>query len=211
VARIISAQEEDCVSAAVQVLRSGGIVCLPTDTVYGLAAVAANDEAVARIFAIKGRRQTNPLPIFISDASELSCVAQGAPQAAERLIEAFWPGALTIVLPKATTFQSLALVGGDTVGVRAPGHDLVLEIARELGEPMTGTSANLSGLPSPSTVFEADGQIGERVDLLIDGGRSGGLESTIIDMTGDMPKLVRAGAIGVEELERVLGTKVAAV
>lgn len=208
-ATIISAQEKDCVSAAVQVLRSGGVVCLPTDTVYGLAAAAASDEAVARIFAVKGRRQNNPLPIFISDASELARVAERVPAAAKRLIEAFWPGALTVVLPKTASFRSLALVGGETVAVRAPGHDLVLRIVKELGEPATGTSANLSGLPSPSTVYEADAQIGEKVDLMIDGGRSGGLESTIIDMTGDRPKLVRAGAIGVDEIERVLGTKVA--
>jgi L-threonylcarbamoyladenylate synthase len=177
--------------------------------VYGLAASAQDDDAVARIFAVKGRPPDNPLPIFISSIDDLPSVCDEVPATVKHLAEAFWPGALTIVLPKAKPFRSLALVGGETVAVRVPGHELVLAIVKEFGRPVTGTSANLSGFPSPSTAYEADAQIGEKVDLLIDGGRSGGTESTIIDLTAKQPSILRQGAVPREEIERVLGTKVA--
>ncbi len=207
-ARIILAQSQECIAEAVNVLRGGGLVCLPTDTVYGLAAAAENNAAVQRLFAAKDRASDNPLPIFISSINALPSVCDDVPVDVMQLANAFWPGALTIVIPKANAFHSLALVGGDTVAVRVPGHELVLAIVKEFGRPVTGTSANISGLPSPSTAYDADAQIGDRVDLLIDGGRAGGAESTIVDLTGERPAILRQGAVSAQEIERVLGAKV---
>ncbi|MFQ5878951.1 MAG: L-threonylcarbamoyladenylate synthase [Dehalococcoidia bacterium] len=202
----VSATDPSCVAEAVAVLRQGGLVCLPTDTVYGLAAAAGTDDAEARLYDVQGRALDKPLPVFLADAAEMAVVCAQVPPLALRLAEAFWPGGLTLVLRRATTFRSLALAGGDTVAVRVPDLPLVLAVVRGLGEPMTGTSANLSGQPSPVTAAAARGQVGQAVDLFIDGGDCGGVESTVVDLTGEKPlAVVRRGAVAVAELEGVLG------
>lgn len=203
--REVLATDPNCVVEAVAVLRRGGLVCLPTDTVYGLAAAADDDGAVARLYAVKGRSPDKPLPIFLAAAAQLAAVCSEVPPLAWRLVEAFWPGGLTLVLPRASAFHSLALAGGDSVAVRVPNLSLVLAIVQELGESITGTSANLSGQPSPVTAAQARAQVGQAVDLLIDGGRCRGVESTVLDLTGEKPLVVRRGAVAVAELERVLG------
>ena len=191
-------------------LREGGIVCLPTDTVYGIAAAAGDDAAVRRLFAAKGRPASKPLPLLLADASDAARVAEVTPMG-ETLAARFWPGALTIVMRKAPSYRSLALVGLDTVALRVPDHSLVRSIVRALAEPVTGTSANRSGAPAPVSAAEAAEQVGEMVELIIDGGSCPArLESTVIDITNDRPEILREGVVSREDVEAALGQSVQA-
>ena len=190
---------------AVQCLRAGGLVAYPTDTVYGLGAAAGHDEAVRCLFERKGRALDRPLPLLLAAAEQVDEVAADAPPVARRLMAAFWPGGLTLVLGKAPSYRSLALGGGDTVAVRVPDHSVPRELVERLGEPMTGTSANRSGAPSPLTAAEVREQLGDLVELVIDGGPCpGGIESTVVDCTVDPPRLLRGGAIPWARIERVM-------
>lgn len=190
---------------AVEILRGGGLVAYPTDTVYGLAALPTDGAAVRRLFEAKGRAPDQATPLLIAWAEQLPIVATEVPASAWLLIEAFWPGALTIVLPKAQTFRSVAV--GETVGVRVPDHPTPRELARMLGGPITGTSANLSGPnPEPLTADDVRSQLGDVVDLVIDGGRcAGGRPSTVVDCTVAPPRILREGGISREALEEKTG------
>jgi len=208
--RTLSTKDPRAAQEAVAILRRGGIIIYPTDTVYGLGARAQDDEAVRRLFAIKGRAADKPLPLLIGEANDAERIAKEIPAAARALMERFWPGGLTIVFPKSPRFHSLALAGGDTVALRLPDHPLLREIIRRLGGPITGTSANRAGLPPPLTCPEALAQVGEGVDLVLDGGPCpGGIESTVIDIRKGAPTLLREGAISREQLESILGAAVA--
>ena len=190
---------------AVEALRRGGLVAYPTDTVYGLAALPTDDEAVRRLFEAKKRPLDQSTPLLIASPADLALVAGEVPEVARRLMHAFWPGALTIVLPKALRFHSKAIVG-DSVGVRVPDHPVPRELVRLLGAPITGTSANVSGEPEPVTADDVRAQLGDAVDLVIDGGRcAGGRPSTVVDCTVAPPRIVREGAISREELVRAAG------
>jgi len=192
------------------VLRDGGLVCYPTDTVYGIGAAAGDDAAVRRLFAVKGRPPDKPLPLLLADVSDAARVAEVTPLA-KALATRFWPGALTIVMRKATSYRSLALAGGDTVALRVPDHGLVRRIVRALGEPITGTSANRTGRRAPISAAEVAFQMGEMVELIIDGGQPRmRLESTVIDITHDKPEIVREGAVSRGEVEKALGQVVRA-
>ncbi|MFQ6020293.1 MAG: L-threonylcarbamoyladenylate synthase [Dehalococcoidia bacterium] len=205
--RIISADDPECLEAAAAVLRGGGLIVFPTDTVYGLGALARDDVAVLRLFRAKGRAPDRALPLLLADRADLEAVTATVPAAAETLMERFWPGGLTIVLPRSPRFHSLALAGGDTVGVRIPDHALAREMIRRAGGPIVGTSANRSGRASPLTVAEAIEQV--EADLAVDGGRCrGGTESTVIDITTE-PWILREGLISSEEIEEALGVHVA--
>lgn len=194
---------------AVAILRGGGIIIYPTDTVYGLGARAEDDEAVRRLFALKGRALDKPLPLLIEEASDVEAIAAEMPPAARALMERFWPGGLTLVFPRSPRFHSLALAGGATVALRLPDYPLLREVIRRLGGPITGTSANRVGLPAPQTCQEALAQLGE-VDLALDGGPCpGGVESTVIDMTTGRALLLREGAVSKEAVESVLGVALA--
>jgi len=183
-------------------------VAYPTDTLYGLGAAAGDDGAVRRLFQAKNRPLDNPLPILVASVGAAQRVAQMEPSLALRLASHFWPGGLTLVLPRSPGFHSLALAGGDTVAVRVPNHRVPLGLIRELGQPLTGTSANIAGGQAPLTAAEVADQLGERVDIIIDGGRCpGGIESTVIDLTGESPRLLREGAISRAELESVIGSE----
>ena len=185
-------------------LRDGGLVCYPTDTVYGIGAAAGDDAAVRRLFAVKGRPLDKPLPLLLGDASDASRVAEVTPPA-KALAARFWPGALTIVMRKAPSHGSVALAGADTVALRVPDHGLVRAIVRTLGEPITGTSANRAGGPAPVSAGEVASQIGAMVDLIIDGGRCReGVESTVIDITPDSPQVLREGVVHREEIDEAL-------
>lgn len=191
-------------------LRDGGLVCYPTDTVYGIGAAAGDDAAVRRLFAVKGRSPDKPLPLLLADFSDAARVAEVTPLA-KALAGRFWPGALTIVMRKAVSYRSLALAGGDTVALRVPDHGLVRRIVRALGEPITGTSANRTGTRVSISAAEVAFQMGEMVELIIDGGQSRTrLESTVIDITHDKPEIVRDGAISRGEVEEALGRAVRA-
>ena len=198
---------EEIIHQAVEVLRSGGLVAYPTDTVYGLAADPSNDEAVERLFAAKGRDPEQSTPLLIASPHDLAAVAVDVPAFALGLMREFWPGGLTIVLHKAPAFHSKAIVG-DAVGVRVPDHLVPRELVGLLGSPITGTSANIAGGPEPLTADDVREQLGDRVDLVIDGGRCpGGRPSTVVDCTTVPPRIVREGAIGREELVRAAGVR----
>ena len=190
---------------AVEVLRQGGLVAYPTDTVYGLAAVPTNADAVARLFEAKKRNPNQPVPLLIASLEDAAAVAADVPDVAKRLMREFWPGALTIILPKAITFQSAAV--GETVGLRVPDHPVPRDLARLLGGLITGTSANIAGGPEPVTAEDVRAQLGDSVDLVIDGGRcAGGQPSTVVDCSIAPPRVVREDAISREALERTAGT-----
>jgi L-threonylcarbamoyladenylate synthase len=202
--------DPDVIRRAVEVLRSGGLVAYPTDTVYGLGADPTNDDAVHRLFAAKGRDPGQSTPLLIDSPSQLDGIVADVTETARRLMEAFWPGALTIVLTKAPGFSSLA-VPGETVGVRVPDHPVPRELSRLFGAPVTGTSANRSGPnPEPLTADDVRAQLGDSVDLVIDGGRcAGGLPSTVVDCAADRPRIVRESSITRDELSRVMGIEFA--
>ena len=203
--RVIGAADSRCVEEAVAVLRSGGLIIYPTDTVYGLGALATDDAAVRRLFRAKGRVTDKAVPLLLAEAAEVDEVAAAVPAAARILMERFWPGALTIVLPKSPRFHSLALAG-NTVAVRVPDHPLLREIISRAGGPITGTSANRTGLPSPLTVEEALEQVADAADLAIDGGRcSVGIESTVIDITEEAARILRGGAVSRGAIEETMG------
>jgi L-threonylcarbamoyladenylate synthase len=192
----------------VRVLRRSGLVCYPTDTVYGIGTAAGDDAAVRRLFAAKGRSPDKALPLLLADPPDAVRVADVTPLATA-LARRFWPGALTIVMRKAPSYRSLALSGADTAALRVPDHDLVRAIVRALGEPLTGTSANRAGAPPPLSAAEAALQMGKMVDLIIDGGRcAAGAESTVVDITQDVPEVLREGPVSREELEEALGRAV---
>lgn len=197
--------EDAVLEGAVRCLSEGGLVAFPTDTLYGLAAAASNDRAVKRLFEVKGRAPDMALPILIRSIDDADVVATDIAPAARILMEAFWPGGLTLVLRRHPRFRSLALAGGETVALRVPDHPVALELMRRLREPITGTSANLSGLPGPRTAEEVRRQLGDRVDLIVDGGPCpGGIESTVVDCTVDPPRLLRQGAVSAERVTAAL-------
>lgn len=196
------------VAQAVDILRQGGVVAYPTDTLYGLGANAFNEAAVERVFEIKGRPHGMPLPLLLADADALVQVASEAPPLARVLAERFWPGALTLVIPRSPRVPELVSGRGWKVGVRVPDHPVPRELARRLGAPITGTSANKSGGPDPRTAEDVRKQLGETVDLVIeDGGLPAGQPSTVLDLTGPSPRIVRAGAITKEALEAACGLR----
>jgi L-threonylcarbamoyladenylate synthase len=203
-AKIAAGGDRNCQEEAVRLLRQGELICYPTDTVYGLGAAARNGEAVRRVFAVKGRPPDKAMPLLIAAAGEASGLADVTPTA-RALMERFWPGALTIVMRKAEAYRSLALGGQSTVALRVPDHPLTQEIIRRLGEPVTGTSANLASASPPVSAVEAEAAIGDMVSLVVDGGAcTRGRESTVVDITGATPRIVRQGAVGRAEIEDLL-------
>lgn len=189
------------VSEGISLLKRGGIVAFPTDTVYGLGAAASSPQAVARVYEVKERSASMPLPLLLARVSQIEDVARSVTPLARLLAEKFLPGALTLVLPKSRSVPDIVTAGGTTVAVRIPAHPVPVALVEGLGAPILGTSANLSGRPSALTAGEVSSQLGSRVDLVIDGGRCpGGRESTIVDVTGGVPVVLRQGALSVGEL-----------
>lgn len=194
------------ISEAAAAIRSGGLVAFPTETVYGLGADAANAAAVARIFVAKGRPSDNPLIVHVSDRGMLADVVREIPQKAEKLMERFWPGPLTLVLPKLPSIPDSVTCGLQTVGVRMPHHPVALALIRAAGVPIAAPSANRSGRPSPTAAEHVVEDLYGRIDVILDGGETGvGVESTVIDMTVDPPVLLRPGGVTVEQLTREIG------
>lgn len=201
----ILASDEDGLRRAVEVLRAGGIGAYPTDTVYGLGARIDLETAIAKVFEAKGRDYRQPLPVLIADSRQLSLVAAEVPLIAQKLAQRFWPGGLTLVLLKSPRISRLISAGGDTIAVRLPAHPVPVALSRRLGVPITGTSANISGQPSPVTAEQVAAQLSDRVDFIVDGGRCpGGKESTIVDLTRDPPQILREGAIPREDVEKAM-------
>ena len=192
---------------AVEVLRGGGIVAFPTDTVYGLGASAKLESALKRIYQIKRRPFNLALPLLLADVSDIEKVAAVVPRVGWQLANCFLPGGLTLVLSKATWISPLVTAGGDTVAVRVPDHPIPRGLVRSLGVPIVGTSANITGQPSPLTIEEVRRQLGDEVDFIIEGECLGGVESTVVDVTRDPPVLLREGAISQKEIEAACGLK----
>jgi L-threonylcarbamoyladenylate synthase len=194
------------VERGVAILKSGGLVAFPTDTVYGLGACADLAPAVERVYNVKQRPRDMALPLLLASTAQISEVSYPVPETARLLAEYFLPGALTLVLPKSGLVADIVTGGAATVAVRVPAHPIPVALIEGIGVPIVGTSANLSGQPSLLTAKEVHAQLGDRVDLVIDGGRCpGGQESTIVDVTGEVPVVLREGAIPVAELRRVCG------
>ena len=189
---------------AVLVLREGGVVAFPTDTLYGLGADVFNESALQRVFDIKGRPAELALPVLVADWPQVEVVAVGLTEAARRLASAFWPGSLTLVLPKSPSLSLLVTGGRDTVAVRMPDHPAPLTLAAQLGRPITGTSANRSGEADLKTLAAVRATLGASVDCIVDvGPPPQGTPSTVVDLTGDVPALIREGAIPFSEVLKV--------
>jgi L-threonylcarbamoyladenylate synthase len=190
--------------SAIDVLKKGGTVALPTDTAYCLAANIHIDSAVSKVFEIKERPSDKALPVFLSNKDALTSVASDIPEIAWRFADSFWPGGLTMIFKKHPSLLTLAIAGGNTIAIRVPDHYMPLGIINSIESPITGTSANISGQNSPTTAAEVYGQIGGRVDMIIDGGKCPKTElSTIVDLTNGVPKILRHGAITREQIEEV--------
>jgi L-threonylcarbamoyladenylate synthase len=200
----------DRLAAAAAVLRKGGLVAYPTETFYALGADALDSAAVEKVFSAKGRPGAMPLPVVVGDVGDLARVAAHLPAGAQELIDAFWPGPLTLVLPSAAGLPERLLGGGKTIGVRLSPHPIARGLARALGGPIVATSANRSGHPAPATAADAAAELQDGVALVLDGGRTrGGAPSTIVDLSLDPPRLVRAGPISSLAVEAALGRRLA--
>jgi L-threonylcarbamoyladenylate synthase len=203
-AKMIDSNVQRQVERGVSILKQGGIVAFPTDTVYGLGACANLIPAVERVYAVKQRPGNMALPLLLSHISQISEIAHPVPPIAWLLAANFLPGALTLVLYKSGSVLDIITAGAKTVAVRVPAHPVPVALIEGVGFPIVGTSANLSGQPSLLAASEVRAQFGDRIDLIIDGGRCpGGKESTIVDVTGETPVVLREGAISVAELQRI--------
>ena len=200
---------EEAIGRAVELLAAGGLVAIPTETVYGLAADALDTEAVDRIFAAKGRPATNPLIVHVADAAMARSLASTWPQPAEQITASLWPGPVTVIVPRGPRIPASVTAGGPTVALRCPELPLTRTLIARLGRPLAAPSANRSMQLSPTTAGHVLEGLGNRVDLILDGGPCGrGIESTVVDCTTDPPCILRPGPIGRAELEAVLGRPV---
>jgi L-threonylcarbamoyladenylate synthase len=196
---------KEAIGVAVGILAKGGLVAFPTDTVYGVGAHVFQSDAVEQIYAAKIRPRDKAIPILLARADDLVLVTEGITETAWLLAERFWPGGLTLVLPKKANVPDVVSAGGPTVAMRVPDHPLPLTLIAALGAPLAATSANLSGHPSLVTAQEVEDELGGRIQLILDGGRCpGGIPSTVLDLTTDPPAILRAGAIGVEKIRAAL-------
>lgn len=196
----------ESIAEAARVIREGGVVVMPTETVYGLACDALNERAVARVFELKGRPNENPLIVHIAGLDDLPKVAESWPPIVERLAERFWPGPLTMVLPKLPSVPLRTTGGLDTVAVRVPDHDVALVLIEESERPLAAPSANLFGRLSPTRAEDVDQELAARVPMVLDGGPCRiGLESTVLDLTSDEPRVLRPGSVSRADIQAVLG------
>lgn len=199
--RVLPAEAQGAIAEAIMILRAGGLVAIPTETVYGLAAHALDEAAVAKIFAAKGRPASNPLIVHVATVEQARALSSAWPASADALAAAFWPGPLTMVVPRAPHVPDVVTAGGSTVAIRIPAHPVALAILRS-GLPLAAPSANRSNAISPTTAAH----VTLDVDLVIDGGpTTAGIESTVIHLGEAPPRLLRPGVITPAELEAVLG------
>jgi L-threonylcarbamoyladenylate synthase len=197
---------QKAVRQAVELLRAGEVVALPTETVYGLAANALDLKAVSKIFKVKGRPANNPIIVHVASIEMAKRCAAQWPTTADKLAKSFWPGPLTLVLPRAKEIPDIVTAGGATVGIRWPGHPFIQAVIRECGFPLAAPSANLSGRVSPTNAEHVRKQLGDKISLIVDGGQSQvGIESTVLDLTVSPPQVLRPGMIHAESLAAVIG------
>jgi L-threonylcarbamoyladenylate synthase len=200
---VVHADSPDALGRAVAVLEAGGLVAFPTDTVYGLGALAFHSAAVQSLFVVKGRPEERAIPVLLAEAADLHRVAADVPPAALRLAAHFWPGPLTIIVPKRDSIPD-AVSLRSTIAVRVPDHPVARALLRRAG-PMAVTSANISGEPPAGTAEDVLEQLGGRIGLILDGGRApGGVASTIVDCSGPEPVVVRAGPVIAAQIKAAL-------
>jgi L-threonylcarbamoyladenylate synthase len=199
------ADDPQTIRRARRMLRSGQVVAFPTDTVYGVGADAFQPEAVAALYTVKSRPKDKAIPILVSQIEDIVRVARVVPIAAWELVQRFWPGGLTLVLPRAERVPAVLTAGGSSVAVRCPDHPVPLDLMNAIGSPLAATSANLSGQASPTNAHQVLNQLAGRVPLIIDGGECpGGISSTVVDLSVTPPRLLRVGAIPAAELRNAL-------
>ena len=200
---------KDSLEHAANILLEGGVVCIPTDTVYGIAGIATNSIAVSKVFEVKQRDPTTPLPIFIQDISSLNNFSEFVPPLAKILASNFWPGPLTMVLEKADCIPDVATGGLKTAGFRIPNHEIAVKLCEKTGNPITGTSANISGQRAATTADEALRQFKDSsLDLIIDGGESTSSDpSTIVHFKHNEVKLIREGVISISDIQKLVDQK----
>lgn len=204
--RLLDAKQEGSIWEAARILRGGGLVGMPTETVYGLAANALDGAAVAKIFLAKGRPQDNPLIVHISEFGQIERLVKRVPEAAEKLAGAYWPGPMTIVLEKSDLIPDEVSAGLPTVAIRFPSHPVARVLISEANLPVAAPSANLSGRPSTTTAAHVMHDMDGKIEAVLDGGPCGvGVESTIVTLASDPPRLLRPGGITLEQLRAVLG------
>lgn len=205
-----SSPDAKLIAEAAAAIRQGLLVAFPTETVYGLGANALMPDAVMRIYEVKGRPPDNPIIVHIGYKEDVWQVAAEFPPKGQLLAERFWPGPLTLVLPRSSRISDIVTAGLDTVAVRMPAHPIALALIREAGVPVAAPSANKSGRPSPTLAQHVMDDLGALVDIVVDGGPCPvGVESTVVDVTGPQPVILRPGGVSREELESVLGQRVA--
>jgi L-threonylcarbamoyladenylate synthase len=187
----------------IEILKKGGVIAFPTDTVYGLGAVYDDIAAAERIYSVKNRPLKMALPVLVADERQMGQIARDISPEARRLMESFRPGYLTLVLKKTASVPDIVTGGGETVAVRITSHPIPLALIKGIGRPIIATSANRHGQPTAITAGDARREIGDKIDLIIEGLCPVGVESTIIDVTGDVPRIVRRGAITKEEIELI--------
>ena len=198
--------EIDKIRVAADAIRRGGLVAFPTETVYGLGADALNQKAVAQIYTAKKRPLDNPIIVHVASREEVYKLSESVPERANRLIDNFWPGPLTLVLKASKTVPRATTGGLDTVAIRMPSHTVALALIRESKVPIAAPSANLSGRPSPTTAEHVRQDLGGRIDVILDAGSTMvGIESTVLDLTVDPPQVLRPGGVPYEELGKILG------
>jgi L-threonylcarbamoyladenylate synthase len=203
---IANANEKNTIAQASKILQSGGLVAFPTETVYGLGGNALDADAAARIYAAKGRPSDNPLIVHIADTEAVYELASEVPDKARMLMEAYWPGPLTIILPKKDIVPDGTTGGLKTVAIRMPSHPAALQLIRESGVYIAAPSANTSGRPSPTKASHVIEDMTGKIDMIIDGGEVGiGIESTIVDLTSDVPAILRPGYITKTMIENIIG------
>jgi len=204
--KIVPAGDTEAFAHAVRLLRTGKVIAIPTDTVYGAAANGFDERAIDELFVVKARPRDKAIPYLLADGADLNRVARDNPRNARLLAEKFWPGALTLVVPAAQRVPRVLIGGGDSIAVRVPNHPVTRSLIDSLGAPLAATSANLSGARDPATAQEVMAQLGGRIPLILDGGATpGNVPSTVVDVTTDPPTVRRVGVISVKEIERVLG------
>ncbi len=202
----VSGPDDRTILEAAAILVAGGLVAFPTETVYGLGADGLNPEAVARIYSAKGRPATNPVILHVADVAGAQALVSEWPETARLLAERYWPGPLTLVLPASEAVPSIVRAGGPTVALRCPAHPVALALIRAVGRPLAAPSANRSQHLSPSLALHVVSSLGQAVDLVLDGGATeAGLESTILDLSGARPRILRPGPITPAELARTIG------
>lgn len=198
----------DALRRAAEIIRRGGLVAFPTETVYGLGADALNASAVSRIFAAKGRPATNPLIVHVPDTAAARSLAACWPDTAERLAARWWPGPLTLVVPRRAEVPDAVTAGLEAVALRVPAHPVALALLRESQRPIAAPSANRFTQLSPTTAAHVAASLGEQVDLILDGGPTAvGIESTVVDCSGDVPVLLRPGVLDIDALSAVAGVQ----